>query len=133
MFQSLTELLSLAIANQAQSHRASFFILSNPISRKIVSLLYIRDKPLRHGEYNFIAHENSADFLSAALRFVRACLRTPNHFIHRYFTKNDLLSPLLDLLEEESARDNMLSSACMDVLDLIRKVRSPTIAHVPHC
>lgn len=63
MFQSLTELLSLAIANQAQSHRASFFILSNPISRKIVSLLYIRDKPLRHGGYNFMAHENSADFL----------------------------------------------------------------------
>lgn len=63
----------------------------------------------------------------AALRFVRACLRTPNHFIHRYFTKNDLLSPLLDLLEEESTRDNMLSSACMDVLDLIRKVAVPPL------
>ena len=50
LFQSLTELLSFAISNQSQNHRASFFILSNPISRKIVSLLYIKDKPLRHGE-----------------------------------------------------------------------------------
>lgn len=50
LFQRLTELLSFAIGNQAQNHRASFFILSNPISRKIVSLLYIKDKPLRHGE-----------------------------------------------------------------------------------
>lgn len=58
----------------------------------------------------------------AVLRFARTCLRTPNHFIHRYFVKQDLIPPLLDLLEEESSRDNMLSSSCMDVLDLIRKV-----------
>ena len=64
----------------------------------------------------------------AVLRFARTCLRTPNHFIHRYFVKQDLIPPLLDLLEEESSRDNMLSSSCMDVLDLIRKV-SLSVGH----
>ncbi|OCF33154.1 hypothetical protein I316_05199 [Kwoniella heveanensis BCC8398] len=103
LLQSLVELLSFCIINHA--HRASYFILSNPISKKVVGLLYVRDKPLRH----------------AALRFVRACLKTPNHFIHRYYVKNDLLLPLLDLLNEESNRDNMMSSACMEVLELIRK------------
>jgi protein phosphatase-4 regulatory subunit 3 len=49
-------------------------------------------------------------------------LRINNHFIHRYYTKNDLLAPLIVLLEEEGGRDNMLSSSCMDVLDWIRKV-----------
>jgi len=53
---------------------------------------------------------------------VAACLKTHNHYLHRYMVKNELLLPLLDLLEDESARDNMLSSACMNVLDLIRKV-----------
>jgi hypothetical protein len=58
----------------------------------------------------------------AVLRFIKSSLRMGNHFLCRYFTKNDLFRPLIDLLEEESSRDNMLSSACMDVLDLIRKV-----------
>lgn len=123
LFQSLIELLSFAIRNQSQNNRALYFILSNPISRKIVSLLHVKNKPLRHGELSFaIPVKRLLNQASAAMRFIRACLRTPNHFIHRYFTKNDLLSPFIDLLEEESGRDNMLSSACMDILDLIRKV-----------
>ena len=56
------------------------------------------------------------------MRFIKSCLKSQNHFIHRYFVKNDLLAPLFHVLEHESGRDNMLSSACMDVLDLIRKV-----------
>ncbi|WVQ85221.1 hypothetical protein IAT38_007386 [Cryptococcus sp. DSM 104549] len=103
LLQHLVELLSFCVTNHA--HRASYFILSNPISKKVVGLLYVRDKPLRH----------------AALRFVRACLKTPNHFIHRYFVKNDLLAPVISLLEDESTRDNMMCSACMDVIDQIRK------------
>lgn len=58
----------------------------------------------------------------AVLRYARTCFRTPNHFIHRYFVKQDLIPPLLELLEEESTRDNMLSSSCMDVLTAIRTV-----------
>ncbi|KIR57878.1 nuclear protein [Cryptococcus bacillisporus CA1873] len=104
LLQNLVELLSYCVVNHP--HKGSYFILSNPISKKVVALLYIRDKPLRH----------------AALRFLKACLRTANHFIHRHFVKNDLLGPLMMLLEEESLRDNMMSSACMEVVEQIRKV-----------
>ncbi|WWD22828.1 hypothetical protein CI109_107322 [Kwoniella shandongensis] len=103
LLQLLVELLSFCVINHA--HRASYFILANPISKKVAGLLYVKDKPLRH----------------ASLRFVRACLKTPNHFIHRHYVKNNLLLPVLELLEDESTRDNMMSSACMEVLDLIRK------------
>lgn len=74
---------------------------------------------------------DSADVSLAALRFVRACFRANNSFLHRNFVKGDLLVPLLALLEEEGSRDNMLSSACMEVLDLIRKV-SLTIHLLAH-
>jgi hypothetical protein len=43
--------------------------------------------------------------------------------MHRYVVKNDLIAPILDVLKAEGARDNMLTSACMDVFDMIRSVR----------
>lgn len=62
--------------------------------------------------------------MAVSLRYIRKCLQSSNHYIHRYFVKNDLLEPVMYVLEVEARRDNMLSSACMDVLDLIRKVRA---------
>ena len=52
-------------------------------------------------------------------------MKLQNHFINRFFIKNELLLPVIDVLESESTRDNMLTSACMEVLDLIRKVSRP--------
>jgi protein phosphatase-4 regulatory subunit 3 len=60
--------------------------------------------------------------MTAALRYIRSCLKLSNHFVIRYFIKNELYVPLLDVLEAESTKDNMLSSACMELLDIIRKV-----------
>lgn len=44
----LVELLSFSIT--IHGHRASYFVMSNPIARKTVGLLYVKQKPLRHGE-----------------------------------------------------------------------------------
>jgi protein phosphatase-4 regulatory subunit 3 len=60
--------------------------------------------------------------LLAALKYIKACLKSNNHFMHRYVVKNDLILPVLELLKMEGARDNMLTSACMDVFDMIRAV-----------
>lgn len=49
LLQNLVELLSYCVVNHP--HKGSYFILSNPISKKVVALLYIRDKPLRHGTF----------------------------------------------------------------------------------
>lgn len=49
LVQHLVELLSFCVLSH--SHRASYFVLSNPVSKKITSLLYLRDKTLRHSEW----------------------------------------------------------------------------------
>lgn len=59
---------------------------------------------------------------SASLKFMKACIKTNNSFYLRHISKYDLLLPMLDLLEAESYRDNMLTSACLEILNLIRKV-----------
>lgn len=66
----------------------------------------MKQKPLKH----------------AAIRFFKACIKTNNHFLHRHLTKNDLVLPLIELLEGEGPRDNLLSSSCLDVFEVIRKV-----------
>ena len=53
----LVELLSYCL--MVHSHRGSYFILSNPISRKVVSLLYIKHKPLRHGMLTSISRRGT--------------------------------------------------------------------------
>lgn len=60
--------------------------------------------------------------ISAAIRFFKACIKANNHFLHRHLMKNDLLLTLIELLEVEGPRDNMLCSSCLDVFELIRKV-----------
>ena len=123
LFSGLIELFSFSISNTTQAARAAFFLLSNVVSRKITSLLYVKDKPLRHGEYLEVAEIGRKLIrVVAVLRYIRTCLKTPNHFIHRNFSKLDLLRPLVDLMEEGSGRDNMISSSYTEILELIRKV-----------
>jgi protein phosphatase-4 regulatory subunit 3 len=55
-------------------------------------------------------------------RYLKSCFKTGNVFLIKRFIKNDLLAPLIAMLEAESRRDNMLTSACMTIFDDIRKV-----------
>ncbi|KAL1409675.1 Platinum sensitivity protein [Vanrija albida] len=103
LLNTLIDLLSYCIGIHA--HRAQFYILSNTLPQKVCHLIYAREKTLRH----------------CSLRFIKACLKTNNHFIHRNFAKNGVTKAILDLVERETDRDTMLSSACLDTLELIRK------------
>ncbi|KAJ9106115.1 hypothetical protein QFC21_001257 [Naganishia friedmannii] len=103
LMQYLSELLAFFVAQHG--HRAQFFILSNPVSVRIATLLYMRQKPSRH----------------ASLRYFRSCLKAGSHFIHRHLIKYELMLPMLELLESESPRDNMLSSTCLDIFEIIRR------------
>lgn len=99
----LVDLLSYCVT--AHAHKAQYYILSNPLAQKVCSLVYAREKTLRH----------------SALRFIKASLKTNNHFVHRNFTKNGVTKAILDLVDRETERDTMLSSACLDTFELIRK------------
>ncbi len=48
LLQHLAELLAFFVSQH--STRAQFFVLSHPISAKVATLLYLKQKTLRHGE-----------------------------------------------------------------------------------
>ncbi|KAL7410975.1 component of IIS longevity pathway SMK-1-domain-containing protein [Mrakia frigida] len=100
---SLCDLLSFFSANHG--HRSQYFILSGTMNLRVGCLLNAREKPLRH----------------AAIRFFRACLKVNTHFMFRYLNKGDVFAPVLDLVASESPRDNMLSSACLELFEYMRK------------
>jgi protein phosphatase-4 regulatory subunit 3 len=124
--QQLIELLYYCITNH--TFKAAFYIQSSGVNKQVMSLLYLRDKPLRLGEstlsYREMARIASHCVADEAVvtRFLKSCLKTGNVFLIKKFVKNDLLAPLIAMLEEESRRDNMLTSACMTIFDELRKV-----------
>jgi protein phosphatase-4 regulatory subunit 3 len=124
LIQLVTELLATAIPQHG--HRVQYFILSNPTASRVASLAYMKQKPLKHGkpqQYRSLIDPSAESlFLSAAIRFFKACIKANNHFLHRHLIKNELLLPLIEMLEIEGPRDNMLCSSCLDVFELIRKV-----------
>ena len=61
-------------------------------------------------------------FPAAAIRFFRACLKINTHYMFRYLNKGDVFAPVLELLANASPRDNMLSSACLELFEFMRKV-----------
>ncbi|KAI0940290.1 hypothetical protein AcV5_001437 [Taiwanofungus camphoratus] len=97
------------------SFRSHFFILSSNISLRVASLLTVRDKHLR----------------LAAFRFFRACLKLNNNNIFKHFIKHDVLKPILDLTEQESRRDNLLSASCQEFFEHMRKENMKDLIH--HC
>lgn len=47
LLHHLTELLSFCILQH--SHRSQYYVLSNPISVRVATLLFAKEKSLRHG------------------------------------------------------------------------------------
>ncbi len=74
----------------------------------------------------------SAILTAAALKYFKACIKTHNHFIHRHLAKNDLMLPLLGILEQEAPRDNMLTATCLEITEMLRHVsrQSPRVVIV---
>jgi protein phosphatase 4 regulatory subunit 3 len=54
------------------------------------------------------------------VRFLRACVGILDDFYNRYIVKNNLLAPVFALLRANAARDNLLTSAVMDLLEFVR-------------
>lgn len=51
-------------------------------------------------------------------------MKANNHYMSRYLNKGDVFAPVIELAASESSRDNMLSSACLELFEYLRKVRS---------
>ncbi|UZJ55095.1 hypothetical protein CBS101457_004415 [Exobasidium rhododendri] len=103
LFNHLCDLLTFIIIHH--HFRSQYWVISSDISIRVATLLFAREKHLR----------------LTALRFFRACLSKGNQFINRHFLKIELVSAVLAVVEGESKRDNLVTSACLDFFEHIRK------------
>lgn len=100
----LCELLCFFV--KMHSFRSKFFILSSNISCKMAFLFTFPQKYIR----------------LASLRYFRTCIGLNDEFYSRHFIKNNLFSHILTVYMETNRYDNLLSSACLEFFDVIRKV-----------
>lgn len=103
LYGHLCDLLCFFILNH--SFRSQYFVLTSEISKRLGSLLNSREKHLR----------------LSALRFFRACLSSNNQYTNRHFIKIDLYALILSTIENEKGRDNLVSSACLEFFEFMKK------------
>ncbi|PWN35791.1 DUF625-domain-containing protein, partial [Meira miltonrushii] len=113
MLNHLCELLTFVMIHH--QFRSQYWVISSDIGIQVATLLFAREKHLR----------------LVALRFFRACLAKGNQFINRHFVKIGLLGAILSVIEGESTRDNLVTSACLEFFEHIRKEPvKPLINHL---
>lgn len=99
----IIELLSYCISQH--SYRIKYFILRNNVVEKILKLLERPEKSLA----------------CAALRFLKTCIMMKDEFYNRYLVKNNTMRPVLKAYLKNCHRENLLHSALLDFLDLLRR------------
>ncbi|KAK0547392.1 Platinum sensitivity protein [Tilletia horrida] len=87
------------------SFRSQFYLISSGISRRIATLLFAKEKHIRLG----------------CLRFFKICLGSHNQYTNRHLTGMGLMDAILSVAASEADRDNLVSSACLEFFDLIRR------------
>ncbi|PNP49436.1 hypothetical protein THARTR1_09758 [Trichoderma harzianum] len=103
MFSCLVEVLGFFIR---QHHRFSryFFIMHN-LAARIIQLLKCRDKYLQ----------------LVSIRFFRLIVGLQEELYVKNLIENDVLGPILEVLVETVPRDNLVSAACTELFDFVKK------------
>lgn len=102
MYMHLCDLLCFAMAQHTS--RGQGYVLETHALRHVGSLLHARDKHMR----------------LAALRIVRAYASSEDHAMHTHLIESGVLAHVLALLQREAPRDNLVSSACLSLLEQLR-------------
>ena len=103
-----------------QGIRSKFYVLSSPICVQVSQLFRSSQKHLVLGKLVILPYFASPDIFLAALRFFKATMNKKDDFYNRYLVKNDLFLPILQTLQRQDGKDNLLSSACLEFLEQIR-------------
>lgn len=106
-------------------HRSHYYVQESQIAKRVATLLKAKEKYVKLGELRLRrkAHNADGSCIIAALRCLRICSKVNNNFLLRHFIKNELFAPILELALRECKRDNLVSSACQEFFEGIRKVR----------
>ncbi|KZT29424.1 DUF625-domain-containing protein [Neolentinus lepideus HHB14362 ss-1] len=113
LYLYLCDLLSsFAVQHSFRSH---FYILSSNVAIRVASLLNTREKHLQ----------------LAAFRFFRSFLKLNNRNMNMHIIKIDIFKPILDLTVRESRRDNLISCACQEFFETMRRENMKDL--ISHC
>ncbi|KAG7123673.1 hypothetical protein HYQ44_002309 [Verticillium longisporum] len=103
MFTYLIEVLGYFIRQHL--HRSKFFVLQNDIAQRVAQLLSCPEKYLQ----------------LVGIRFFRSLIGSHDDFYIKHLTEKNVFGPLLDVLNDTMPRDNLLSSACLELFEFIKK------------
>ncbi|KAI0600904.1 component of IIS longevity pathway SMK-1-domain-containing protein [Biscogniauxia sp. FL1348] len=103
MFTYLIEILCFFI--RQHHHRSKFFVLSNNIVPRIAQLLHCPEKFLK----------------LISIRFIRQLIGLQDEFYIKHISEKKVIGPILDVLIQTMPRDNLLSSACLEFFEFIRR------------
>jgi hypothetical protein len=98
----VADLLSYCV--RCHTYRMKFFVLRNNLVARVLELLKQPDKFLK----------------LSALRFLRACVGVKDDYLNRHLVKKDHFAPVFALFQANGSRDNLMSSAVIDIIDFIR-------------
>ncbi|KAK3390513.1 component of IIS longevity pathway SMK-1-domain-containing protein [Podospora didyma] len=103
IFGYLNDILCFYI--RSHQHRSKFFVLTHNIAQRFNRLLSCKEKHLQ----------------LVAIRFFRQLVVLQDEFYIKHIAEKQILGPVLDVLLRTMPRDNLLSSACLDLFTLISK------------
>ncbi|KAK4152515.1 hypothetical protein C8A00DRAFT_34816 [Chaetomidium leptoderma] len=103
VFSYLNDILCFYI--QRHHHRSKFFVFTFSIASRFVQLLSCKEKHLQ----------------LVAVRFFRHLVVMQDEFYVKHMVDKQVLGPILDVLLRTLPRDNLLSSACLELFMLVNK------------
>ncbi|KAG0163527.1 Platinum sensitivity protein [Apophysomyces sp. BC1034] len=99
----ICELLCFAI--RQHGFRSKYLMLSTDCFVKVAQLLRCRETYVK----------------LAALRLFRTCISLTDDFYNRHLVKHNIFEPTIRVVLDTDGRDNLLNSACLELLEFIRK------------
>ncbi|KAK5660279.1 hypothetical protein OQA88_12819 [Cercophora sp. LCS_1] len=103
VFSYLNDILSFYIRSHA--NRSKFFVMQHNLAQRFNQLLSCKEKHLQ----------------LVAIRFFRQLVVLQDEFYTKHLAEKAILGPVLDVLLRTMPRDNLLSSACLELFALINK------------
>ncbi|GAP83561.1 putative suppressor of Mek1 [Rosellinia necatrix] len=102
-FSYLVELLCFFI--RQHQHRSKIFVMTHDIVSRVTQLLQSPEKFLK----------------LVAVRFLRQLVGSLDEFYIRHLSEKQAIEPVLDLLIQTIPRDNLISSACLELFEHVKK------------
>ncbi|RGP59258.1 hypothetical protein FLONG3_11234 [Fusarium longipes] len=103
MFTYLIEILTFFI--RQHNVRVKFYVMNHNIIKRVSQLLECPEKFLR----------------LVAIRFFRSIIGMQDEFYIKHLAEKQVMGPILEVLIEAMPRDNLLTSACLEFFEFIKK------------